>query len=125
MSGNEPRDLMQELRASIDAARGTRTMTASDADRAKAAELATMVPAFGFVAAGDAIAAALAEARATERAAADQLRADVLALIASPATDEAVHSIAEQYRDPTLAEFAMNDLRDLLAARLRALLDAR
>jgi hypothetical protein len=55
-------------------------MTASDADRAKAAEILRDVyrsPLTGDPVVLDRIAAALAEARATERAAADQLRADM------------------------------------------------
>jgi hypothetical protein len=62
-------------------------MTASDADRAKAAEVLSYLALDSGQGALrtvrlEAIAAALAEARATERAAADQLRADVEKLAA-------------------------------------------
>jgi hypothetical protein len=99
--------------------------TATDADRAKADVLAAyrdeLRPA--------AIAAALTEARATERAAADQLRADVEKLaeeMERAGADARSAATLLPITDPNRRELAVRALyRATTAARLRAILDAR
>jgi hypothetical protein len=104
-------------------------VTASDADRAKAAELACCPDCWQTpLTQVDAIAAALAEARATERAAADQLRADVeklaeeLLRLARATEGSVLNDEPSQYKADQLG-LAIGYRRS--ATRLRAILDAR
>jgi NAD(P)-dependent dehydrogenase (short-subunit alcohol dehydrogenase family) len=107
-------------------------MTASDADRAAAHALWNEILCNGGVpgwTATDAIAAALAEARATERAAADQLRTDVEKLVEElerAGADARSAATLLPITDPNRRELAVRALyRTTTAARLRAILDAR
>jgi hypothetical protein len=110
-------------------------MTASDADRAAAHALWNEILCNGGVpgwTATDAIAAALAEARATERAAADQLRTDVEKLVEEWEA-EAEHCDVRASTYPPSGPWATEHHRIAAraatsrraAARLRAILDAR
>jgi hypothetical protein len=103
--------------------------TPTDADRAKAAELACCPDCWQTpLTQVDAIAAAIAEARATERAAADQLRADVEKAIQElDGWQDNAKRYAETVVVGTGAAKAEGRQRayERATARLRAILDAR